>query len=49
MFFNEKLNKKDYELCLIAVDELIKRWENLGVEVGDEWYVLRRKLEKKVK
>jgi len=43
------LSKREYFFCLVAVDELIKRWENLGVDVGDEWYLLRQKLEGLVK
>jgi len=44
-----KISKKEAYLCLIALDELIKKWENFGIEISDEWYTLREKLMKMVK
>jgi len=39
-----KLTKDELFKCLVAVDNLIKKWENFGVEISDEWYILREKL-----
>ena len=49
MIWKKKLSKHEVFLCLAAVDELIKKWENLGVEVGEEWYALREKLRRMAK
>lgn len=46
MFWKNKLEKEEYKLCLIAVDQLIKKWENFQIEIDDKWYVLREKLAK---
>jgi len=40
-----ELTNEEARLCLIAVDELIRKWENLGVNVGYSWYSLKEKLE----
>jgi len=41
-----RLSKEEAILCLVAIDEYIRKWENLGNRVGRSWYNLRKKIQK---
>ena len=39
-----ELEKDEVEMLLHAVEQLIHRWEFVGIDIGSFWYVLRDKL-----
>lgn len=44
---NYKLNlsKKELDMLIYVTDSHIKRWRNLGQDVGNHWDILLKKLE----
>ena len=39
------LSKKELDMLIYVTDSQIKRWRNLGQDVGEHWDILLNKLE----